>query len=628
MPDKKIIIANAAIFASDTEALKHVSGTAYSGGPLMQWWSEHPIYLSLDGLSVRAQIPLLYNHTNAPDCRLGVVNATIQGNALAIEGGIDPDAPQAQAIIAAGVKIPWQLSIGATFDDYKELKANQTETVNGMEVTGPALIITKSSLHEVSIVAVGADAQTHLDIAASLNLTNTGATKMPETTPHTQPDQIQAAIDADRKRAASVHAICAKYPEILAKATAENWDENQARKAVLAHLEANMSKTAPQVHTPATPAVTTAVLQAAAMQAMGCPEKSITAVASQQALEAADKLYHGHIGLQDLLIEAAIANGNPIHAHSLHQGNWADAVHASIQASGTTTVSLGGLLGGIINRELLDGYNAIDTTWKEIARIRPCKDFREMVSYRLVSEGGFQKVAPNGELKHGALSETSFSNKAETYGKIVGLTRQDIINDDLGALKDLPNQLGIDAALTLNEVFWKEFMDNGSFFSSGNKNYLTGNPLSVDNLKNAVKKFRDLKDESGRLMNMTPTILLVSSSNEVLAGQIYNDQYLIGQGANAAPVPSGNPFQHKYRPVATAYLEDSAYTGNSTTAYYLLCNPALRAAIQVCFLNGVQTPTIQSSEMEFNTLGIQFRAFFDFGAAKMDPRAGVKVTGA
>ncbi|MBQ9369028.1 MAG: Mu-like prophage major head subunit gpT family protein, partial [Victivallales bacterium] len=154
--------------------------------------------------------------------------------------------------------------------------------------------------------------------------------------------------------------------------------------------------------------------------------------------------------------------------------------------------------------------------------------------------------------------------------------------------------------------------------------------LSVDGLKAAVKKFRDLKDEAGRLLNATPAILLVSSTNEVTAGQLYNDQYLIatGVGSSAATATNGNPFQHKYKPVATAYLEDSSYTGHSATAYYLLCNPALRAAIQVCFLDGVQTPTIQSSAMEFNTLGIQFRAFFDFGAAKMDPRAGVKVTGA
>ena len=628
------IIANSDIFAKDTEDLKQVQGVAYSGGPIRQFWSEAPIYLNLEGLSIRAQIPLLYNHFNTPESRLGVITASIENNQLLIKGGIDQDAPSAKSIIAAGVKIPWQLSIGADPMESERLGANQTATINGREVTGPALIINKASLHEVSVVAVGADADTHLQIAASLNLNPipTGATPMPTNTPTpTSADAIQAAIEADRKRAAAVAQICAKYPEIQAKATAENWDENKAREAVLAHLEATMSKTAPQVHTPETPKASTAILQAAAMQSLGFSEESITKTTSQKSLEAADKLYHGHLGLQDLIIEAAAANGNTLHTHSLNSGNWSDACAAAIRAaSGTTSISMSGLLGGIINRTLLEGYNAVDAVWEKIAKITPVKDFREIVSYRLVSDGGFQKVAPNGELKHGTLSEASFSTKADTYGKIVGLTRQDIINDDLGALKELPNQLGIDAALTFNEIFWREFMDNSGFFKNDNKNLLSGNALSVDGLKAAVKKFRDLKDESGRLFNSTPTILLVGNTNEVTAGQLYNDQYLIpvGAGNAAAVTPSGNPFQHKYQPVCTPYLEDTAYTGNSATAYYLLCNPALRAAIQVCFLNGIRTPTVQSSEMDFNTLGIQFRAYFDFGATKMDPKAGIKVTGA
>ena len=68
MPEKTII-ANAAIFASDAEALKHVSGTAYSGGPISQWWSEHPIYLSLEGLAIRPQIPCF---TTTPTRRTSV----------------------------------------------------------------------------------------------------------------------------------------------------------------------------------------------------------------------------------------------------------------------------------------------------------------------------------------------------------------------------------------------------------------------------------------------------------------------------------------------------------------------------------------------------------------------------
>ena len=631
MPNQTII-ANAEIAPS--EGLTAISGVAYSGGPLSQWWTEAPVYIDLQGLSIRAQVPLLYNHRNDPSCRIGAVQAAVADNQLAISGGIDPDAPNAAALIEAGRKIPWQLSVGMTIAAAEEVKAGATRTVNGREVHGPALVATQAELQEVSVVAVGADADTQLKILASLTI-NTGAPHMPENTPTPTPtpeDIRAAAAAAERQRIADIDAACVRHPEIRAQAVSEGWTADRTRAAVLDAINASY-----QTPTPQPPAgsrgtgMTASVIQAAALQALDIPEANIVRATSQQDLEAADRRWHGNIGLQEIIIEAAAANGNPISGHSLNSGNWHEAVGNAIRAAaGHTSIDLAGILGGIINRELLEGYGAVENVWDQISRVVPVKDFREIVSYRLVSNGGFQKVLPNGELQHGSYSETSYTNKAETYGKIVGLSRQDIINDDLGALATIPQQLGLDAAMTLNEVFWKEFLDNSSFFTSARKNLLSGNALSVEGLTAAVKKFRELKDESGRMIGVAPAILLVGGSNEVLADKLFADANIIavGVGSAAATTPSGNPFKGKYQPVCSVYLEDSNISGSSATAYYLLAKPAFRSAMQVCFLDGKKTPTVESSEMDFNTLGLQFRAYYDFGCAKMDPFAGIKVAGA
>lgn len=131
-------------------------------------------------------------------------------------------------------------------------------------------------------------------------------------------------------------------------------------------------------------------------------------------------------------------------------------------------------------------------------------------------------------------------------------------------------------------------------------------------------------------MGATPAILLTGPSNELLAQQLHRDQAIIavGQGSSSKTAPAGNPHVGKYTPVCSVFLEDTGITGNSATAYYLLAQPAVRAAIQVVFLNGVRVPTVESSDMEFNTLGIQYRCVYDFGVAKMDNKAGIKVTGA
>ena len=637
MPNN-LIIANAEMSPAQSDALTAISGIAYSGGAIRQPWSEMPIYVDLQGLTIRAQVPLLYSHTNEPYCRLGAVTATVADNQLAIEGGIDKDMPYAAGLIEAGKKIPWQLSVGILIAAMEEIKPGESRTVNGQDVTGPAYVAAKSELQEVSVVAVGANANTQLNILASLNLT-TGEPNMPNQTPAPTPnpaptpDEIRAAAaTAERQRIADIDAICVRHPEIRAQAVSENWSADRTRQAVLEAINASYQTTTPQL--PAgtrNTGMTANIIRAAAFQALNVPEANIIQATSQQDLEAADRRWHGNISLQEIILEAAAANGNPISGHSLNGGNWHEAVGNAIRAAaGYTSIDLPGILGGIINRELLEGYGAVESVWDRIARIMPVKDFREITSYRLVSGGGFQKVLPHGELQHGTYSETSYTNKAETYGKIVGLSRQDIINDDLGALASIPQQLGLDAAMTFNEIFWKEFLDNSTFFKTQNKNYLTGNALSIEGLGAAVKKFRELKDESGRMIGVAPAILLVGGSNEVLADKLFADANVIaiGVGATAATTPNGNPFKGKYQPVCSVYLEDTSLSGYSTTAYYLLAKPAFRAAMQVCFLNGNRTPTVQSSEMDFNTLGIQFRAYYDFGCAKMDPFAGVKVTGA
>ena len=71
-----------------------------------------------------------------------------------------------------------------------------------------------------------------------------------------------------------------------------------------------------------------------------------------------------------------------------------------------------------------------------------------------VGDRGFEQVAPDGELKHGKLSEQKYTNKADTYGQILMLTRHDIINDDLSAFMDIPRQMGRSGAEVIDHLFF------------------------------------------------------------------------------------------------------------------------------------------------------------------------------
>jgi hypothetical protein len=92
--------------------------------------------------------------------------------------------------------------------------------------------------------------------------------------------------------------------------------------------------------------------------------------------------------------------------------------------------------------------------------------------------------------------------------------------------------------------------------------------------------------------------------------------------------PTANPHAGKFRTLYSAYLSNSTLTGNSSTAWYLLANPADVPLIEVAFLNGRDVPTVETAEADFSVLGVQMRGYFDFGVALQDWRGGVKMAGA
>ena len=80
---------------------------------------------------------------------------------------------------------------------------------------------------------------------------------------------------------------------------------------------------------------------------------------------------------------------------------------------------------------------------KAICRKRTANDFRSLTPVRLGEYPTLEEVTQHGEFKYGPMKEAYESYRLKTYGKIIALTRQAIVNDDLGAFRDLAAQLGV-----------------------------------------------------------------------------------------------------------------------------------------------------------------------------------------
>ena len=575
-------------FAAEKTDIKDAkaSGTAYSGGQLSQSWTGKPIYLDLAGMQFAPQIPLMASHDYSLESRLGVCEVATDGKALTFTATFDKGNAAAQAVIAAGKVFPWQASVGAENRSLEVLGEGAKTTVNGREVAGPAYIIRKSVLREISVVSLGADPATQLNIAAALQ--SAGEQNKTSKENNMADKNEQNAAPAENKELETVRAELATVKAELEKVKAQ-----AARPAT------------PNINTPAEPALAD-VMQAGLEQAMGIEQKDT------RAAEAAEKRYHGQYGLRQMFTEAAKAAGWDGY---LNEASMADAVNA-IKA-GFSTINLPGILGTAVNRRIRAGWDYAESAWKAVAETVSVNDYKAFTSYILNANGEYDEVPVGGTIPLGSLSEESYTNQVKRYGKMFVIDEIDIINDDLGAINQRAFAFGRGAGLKLNKEFWTKFQNDGSFFTAGNGNIKTSaGALSVNSLNGVVKQFKTLKDGTGNLVGLNPAVLLVPVALEATALGLYNDPEFRDNTASKN-YPTGNPWRSKFKPVASAYL-------TSDDDYYLLADPQIAATIQVAFLNGQNGPVIESSPTAFDTFGIQYRAKFSFGVAFADPKAGVK----
>jgi hypothetical protein len=398
-------------------------------------------------------------------------------------------------------------------------------------------------------------------------------------------------------------------------ALAEGWTEEKTHLEML--QAARPSNIKAGYHSSDNTDDTAQLLLAALMQHGKTDRKIMESRVSPQILDAAHKRYKGRIGLQQCLLEAAYAGG--YHGSPNVKANLREILQAAF-----STIDISGTLTTLINVNLLEGYTAVDDSWRKIAAITSAVDFKTFFNYRAVGGFTFEKIAPDGKIPHGTMSEQVYSNKVDTYAKMFAVTRQDIYNDNLGALTSLPRQIGRGGAIGLNIAFWTTFLNNSNFFKAGNNNVATG-ALGIAGLSAANAVFKKLKDPQGNYILSQPRYLLVPTELEPTAGTLYQDENLIGAVTPAQP--SGNPWVGKFEPLSSPYLSDPTIPGFSTTAYYILADPNDVPVIEAAFLDGIETPTVETADVDFTQLGIQSRGYWDWGVALMDPNGGVRSTG-
>ncbi len=650
--------------------LKTFSMVGYTGGAMRVGYG-YPVVVDLAGMDVPTQsVPILKDHDPTQIVAHSTVIEKLQKRIklAGVISGVREAAQEVQALAAN--EFPWQASIGASIDRMEFIDRGENVTVNGQSFTGPLYVARKSKLVEVSFVAIGADTSTSARVAAShfsgaamkfdqwlqakgfdpaalsegqrefLKASfdaEEAAKDKPEpkvqATGSTTTDEdpivkLRASQAAEYARIAKIEAAAKGHPDIIASAIEGGWDDTRVKNEVELKTLRASRPSSPGIHV-VDKTVTNEVLEAAFCKHRKLP--GIEKAFKPETLEAADRNFRG-FGLQQLVMLCAAANGyHAAPGERIHPGNIREVLRAAfVAAAGFSTLSLPGILSNVSNKEILAGYLEVDQSWRRIAIIKSVNDFKQVTSYRMLDNMEYEELAPDGRMKHGSVSEESYTRQAKTYAKLFALTRTDIINDDAGAFDDLRNRVGRGAGKKLNNVFWTKFLDNSAFFTTARTNYISGSTTNLGTdgvgLGLGVLAFDQMKspaaDGAKRIGGM-PSLLVVPPELRTNAEILYKNMNLVAVKSSDANIHAG-----KYEPLVVPWLSDSAFTGYSTTAWYLLRDPKDMASMVVSFLFGNETPTVETADADFDQLGIQVRGYHDFGCDQAEYLAGVKSKGA
>jgi hypothetical protein len=600
--------------ALDGDAPKRFTGVAYTGGLLKLAGKPVPYVVDLAGLVLASNRPVLKDHS--PAMIVGHADrAELRDGGLYVEGVVSgAGAVAGEVVQAARNGFPWQLSVGVEpIAPPQFIAKGKSIQANGRTFNGPLVYVAKSELQEISFTALGADASTSARIAAS---------KWKESNvDHDQNENAGQGTDElaqEELLIAEIETICAgRHPEIQASAIKEGWDLTKAKIAVLRASRPNVSVVRRDGNTNSAAAMSAALCFSA-----GLPGSFIAKQYGEHATDQATSKDFRETSIHSLMFDVIQAAGLHVRPGRVTDDVIRTAYRAEnmLQASGFSTLSLTGVLGDAMHKSLLSAYEAQPSVATRIARERDVNDFRKHSSYRVTGMGMLEPLGERGEIEHMTLTEAEYENQAKMFARMIVLSYENQINDDLGAFFQIPQILGRQAALRRESLVFDLLKDNAdNFFSVANGNYLSGatSALGITGLTNAEQVFDEQEDDDGKPILLQPKSLLVPSALKVTAQSLMKETRVVGATDRLAD----NPHAGKWEPLASPFLK------SAPKAWYLFADPAQVAAIELAYLRGKRTPTIEQGEVSFSQLGIAWRCTWALGAAKQDPRGAVMAAG-
>lgn len=272
------------------------------------------------------------------------------------------------------------------------------------------------------------------------------------------------------------------------------------------------------------------------------------------------------------------------------------------------------ILANVANKSLRDGYEEAPATYAPIVREVEVADFKQISRTQLGDYPQLEKVGESGEFKRGSVSEAAEKYQVETYGKVVAVTRQVIVNDDMAAFTRLPMMAGIAARNLISDKVWDIINSNplmgdgiALFQLASHKNLQAGAAAIKDGLSAMRAAMKKQVGLDGQLLNIMPRFLIVPTERETEAEGLVSSLVVPQTTDNATPSAFARTLQIISEPRLLA------------APYYLAAGIGQIDIIELAYLQG-QRGVFLETRMGFDVDGMELKARLDFGTKAIDFR--------
>lgn len=295
-----------------------------------------------------------------------------------------------------------------------------------------------------------------------------------------------------------------------------------------------------------------------------------------------------------------------------------DKSGAIVLALTHSTSDFPALLSNVAQKSMMKGYEEADETFQLWTTVGSITNFKPAQVVGLGSFPALRKVQEGAEYKFFTTGDRSVTRTLATYGERFAITRQALINDDVGAFTRVPRKLGRAAIRTVGDMVYAvltanpTMSDGTALFHTTHGNLLGAASLStagVDAMRVGMARQKDVGQTTGGLgIRMKHVIVPVSLHG--VANQVRDAEHEVGTSAKNNTVP--NYVRGTFDVVSDARLDEV-----STSVWYGAADGNVHDTVEVAYLDGVSTPTLEQMST-WAADGVEFKVRMEAVATPLD----------